>query len=1045
MTMAPVSLLSLGFLLSFLHPSDAQTIIGSSSSFSRLDLPTNSSPHPTKQTAKFWTSLPPRGRSDVPIRATVRNRLTTTNAMQQDQRMPHPTAQSTSYISALSTHNLSGGPILTQPTVSRPRTDTAFLLFSRAAKRDDTTKGSTPPLPTLSFTAVAQSVGDKPVKAGNSGEGSVKDTGDDDFQALGSGSIPTVTLVKDESPVPTVGDEMAQDQPQAQTAISNVSDVQTPPPNSQTLKPQMFVLTTSNKIFMTPQTETRATPSPRTVVLTGELTANVPSTRVPPKQDSAAVTLPQTTTDTTNSVDKESQTAGQPVTVQSDSHSSTTTQQVTTISTMRTLTTTQEAVRTSSKMTNQPNKTAEQGRNTASTTVQSLRTGISVFLATGAAPVAQTRLSPTSQTGIQKRNRSILLGHPHQAPHSTSNPAPSPGASPSTNATLLYWGDLSRTLAFAWELHVYGSASLFLLLFAGAALGLTLAPGTNCPHRGALALANALLFLAGGLRAALFLIDPYGTRKFLPRPAVTALYNLPLHFLVWTQAALALLALRAVGVSVLPPTLERPPLVAVLAVLQCTLLLAADLLSPALSPVVPVTLQVLALCWGLALCLGFLCYVFPRIRCPPIPHPAVPEEARRKSWTGSRRIGVILGRVLAVCAVLGALCCGLHVHATLWLYGLLGNWTRFNWGWWLVHFWARLLELAWGFSLLLMGSWVFWRPQGWQGREEGGPDGRAAGDLPSPGQSVGSSQRHTCWSKIVQSLRGKPCRKSDSNGVGGGGAPGEVPNNWAGQERPGADISKSLIRNQNHEQATAQPRCVKDSNRGRNHRGHSAERGLSDGSTGSLLRLQALGRPPQRSVSGSLDQERDTCLSLYEFDLRPPSPIDLTRSIDEALHREHLLGGGSLFHPLNLTSQSPSPGSGISQGPWLRRNSDPQLMSESSEAPTESSMPLGGSVLSSVPSRQVTAPPTPSHQGHRWAGNTVGSVPSSVSCPVSLRPSRTSTGHLGEDGVDDTRPFITPDSERLHGRAGRPVGSRSYLEVSRHDDSASVSSEIIDL
>lgn len=272
-----------------------------------------------------------------------------------------------------------------------------------------------------------------------------------------------------------------------------------------------------------------------------------------------------------------------------------------------------------------------------------------------------------------------------------------------------------------------------------------------------------------------------------------------------------------------------------------------------------------------------------------------------------------------------------------------------------------------------------------------------------------------------------------------------MPNNWAGQERPGADISKSLIRNQNHEQTMALPRCVKDSNRGRNHRGHSAERGISDGSTGSLLRLQALGRPPQRSVSGSLDQDRDTSLSLYEFDLRPPSPIDLTRSIDEALHREHLLGGGSLFHPLNQTSQSPSPGSGVSQGPWLRRNSDPQLLSESSEAPTESSMPLGGSVLSSVPSRQVTAPPTPSHQGHRWAGNAAGSVPSSVSCPVSLRPSRTSTGHLGEDGVDDTRPFITPDSERVRGRAGRPAGSRSYLEVSRHDDSASVSSEIIDL
>ncbi|XP_040008376.1 proline-rich transmembrane protein 3 isoform X2 [Xiphias gladius] len=1045
--MAPMSLLFLGFFLSFLHSSDAQTIIGSSSSFfSPLDLPINSSPPPTKQTARIWPSLPPRGRSDVPIRATVRDRLTNTNTVQQGKRMTRPTAQSTpTFISVLSRHNLSSGPIFTQPTASRPRTDTASLAFSRAfANGDYTTKGSTPPLPTLPSIAVAEPAGYKPVTAGNPEEESVRESENVDSQGLGSGSTPTGMLLKDQSPVPlpTVGDERAQYRPQAQTAISEIFDIKTPPPHSQTVKPDLFVLTRASKIPKTSQTEARSTLSPlvtqvtpRTVESTGELTANTPvADRVSTKQDSAAVT-----TTTTGSTDKQPGASGLPVTAQSQksSNSNTTTPQVTTISTTSVLTTTQEAVRTSSKASNQPNKTAQLGKNMVSTTLQSSRAGTTSFLTTGVVPVTRSRFGPTYQTGIGKRNRSILLGHPHQAPQSTSYPVPSPSANPSPNGTLLYWGDLSRTLAFAWELHVYGSASLFLLLFAGAALGLTLSPGTNCPHRGAVALANALLFLAGGLRATLFLIDPYGTRKLLPRPAVTALYNLPLHLLVWTHAALALLALRVAGISVLPSTMERPPLVAVLAVLQCTLLLAADLLSPALSPVVPVTLQVLSLCWGLALCLGFLCYIFPRIR-------GVPEETRRKAWTGSRRIGVILGRVLAVCAVVGALCCGLHVHATLWLYGLLGDWTHFSWGWWLVHFWARLLELAWGFCLLLLGSWVFWRPQGWQGREEGGPDGRAPGDLPSPGQSVGSTQRHTCWSKIVQSLRGKPCRKSDSNGVGGGG-PGEVPNNWAGQERPGADISKSLIRNQNHEQALAQPRYVKDSNRGRNHRGRSAERGISDGSTGSLLRLQALGRPPQRSVSGSLDQDRDTSLSLYEFDLRPPSPIDLTRSIDEALHREHLLGGGSLFHPLNQISQSPSPGSVVSQGPWLRRNSDPQLLSESSEAPTESSMPLGGSILSSVPSRQVTAPPTPSHQGHRWAGNGAGSVPSSVSCPVSLRPSRTSTGLLGEDGVDDTRPFITPDSERVRGRAGRPVGSRSYLEVSRHDDSASVSSEIIDL
>ncbi|CAB1437829.1 unnamed protein product [Pleuronectes platessa] len=827
-------------------------------------------------------------------------------------------------------------------------------------------------------------------------------------------------LVKEETPAPTLGDEMSQYRPQAQTVISKSSDEKTPPPESQTVKPPVFVLTTASKTTTSPQTpETRATLSPvvtkatpQTVVLTGDLTAST----LPPQQDSVMTT-------STGSPENQPQASERPVTARSQKSFA---------------------------------------FNHHNTTSDDHIYSYCAYHNSGSCESVLESIKPNQHNDATRReysqhnkDRKTYLPHHRCSPSHPDKDFPHlPECASPSNETYLYWGDLSRTLAFAWELHVYGSASLFLLLFAGAALGLTLSPATNCPHRGAVALANALLFLAGGLRAALFLIDPYGTRKLLPRPAVLVLYNLPLHLLVWTHAAVALLAIRVAGVSVLPSTMERPPLVAVLAVLQCTLLLAADLLSPALSPVVPVTLQVLSLCWGLALCLGFLCYVFPRVRCPPLPQPGVPEQGTRKAWTGSRRIGVVLGRVLAVCAVLGSLCCGLHVYATLWLYGLLGDWTHFNWGWWLVHFWARLLELSWGFSLLLLSSWLFWRPQGYQGREEGGADGRAAGDVPSPGQSVGSTQRHTCWSKIVQSLKVKPCRKSESNGVGGGGGggggsgpggPGEMPNNWAGQERPGADISKSLIRNQNHEQVTAVPRYVKDNNRGRNHRGHSAERGVSDGSTGSLLRLQALGRPPQRSVSGSLDQDKDTSLSLCDFDLRPPSPINLTRSIDEALHRGHLLEGGSLFYPYNQNSQSPSPGSGGSQGPWLRRNSDPQMLSESSEAPTESSMPLGGSVLSSVPSRQVTAPPTPSHQGNRWAGNGVASVPSSVSCPVSLRPTRISTGHLGDDGVDDTRPFITPDSERVRGRAGRPAGSRSYLEVSRHDDSASVSSEIIDL
>ncbi|KAL2101989.1 hypothetical protein ACEWY4_003750 [Coilia grayii] len=609
------------------------------------------------------------------------------------------------------------------------------------------------------------------------------------------------------------------------------------------------------------------------------------------------------------------------------------------------------------------------------------------------------------------------------------------------NGTTLEWADLSRTLSFAWELHVFGSASLFLLLAAGGALGLVLSPATCCPLRGALLLSNGLLLLAGTLRATHFLTDPYGSRLLLPRAAVTVLVTLPLPLLLWAQAALVALVVRGAGLELelVPPALLRPPLLAVLAVLQCTLLLAADMLSPALSPAVPMVLQSLTLLAGLALCLGFLCLALPRL---------TRAQQQQRGKVGGRWLWRALGRVLAVCALLGALCCLLHTHTCLWLYGMLGDWRRFGWGWWLNVFWARLLELAWAFCLLLLASWLFWRPR--EGSETpSGPAGgtrTSVGDLSSPCQTTVMSHPHTCWAKIVQSLKGRPGRKSESAAAGGGGgaangagvsgggggsgaaASGELPNNWAGQERSGADISKSLIRN----------REPKDSNCSRQQQQQGSAGG---GGGGSLLRLQALTRTPGRSHSSSLDRDKESAVSLFEFDLRPPSPIDLSRSIDEALHREHLLQGVSLFTPLR-PPPSPSPET-PSPGPWLRRNSDPHLTLTDSSGTilTESSAGLDRIVNSSVPSRQVTAPPTPTHQGPRWV--TEQQVPFSLSCPVSLRPSCNSLDHLTPAG-EDTRPFLTPDLDRTGSELDSSAGRR-FLKVNRQDDSVSVSSDIIDL
>lgn len=220
--MAPTSFLIPTLLLYFLPLSNAQTIIGSSSSFLALDL-LNDSPAPTKHTVRFWPSLPSRGRSDVPVRVIAQDKLTTTNTVEQEERTNPPISQFNPFLNlTISTQSPTRGHTTIQPTASRPRTDTASLAFGRdLSKVEAAKKGLTPPLPTLPFTAGAEPADDEETAE----EGPVKEE-DDDSQGLGSGRTPTVAFVKQASPrlPPTVGDEMAQYRPEAQTMISKVSD-----------------------------------------------------------------------------------------------------------------------------------------------------------------------------------------------------------------------------------------------------------------------------------------------------------------------------------------------------------------------------------------------------------------------------------------------------------------------------------------------------------------------------------------------------------------------------------------------------------------------------------------------------------------------------------------------------------------------------------------------------------------------------------------------------------------------------------------------------
>lgn len=444
-------------------------------------------------------------------------------------------------------------------------------------------------------------------------------------------------------------------------------------------------------------------------------------------------------------------------------------------------------------------------------------------------PAPPVQAPSTSRRGLIRVTTQRALGQPAPPEPSASSMASAPASSPPANATAppLRWGPLRRVLSFSWELHVYGVGVLFLLpaLLAMASL----AAASTGPW---LALVAAVLvLLASGLRSAYMLADPYGSQARLGLRAGLVLYNLPFPLLLTALAALTLLGLGA-G---LPPQLQNPLLLGVLALTHGVGLLATDLLSS--TPALNLLAQGFSCAWGAAVALGTLCL------------------CRRRLLDGPRGWDASPGpRLLAVAGSLGLLASGLQLAAALWLYPGPGRVGRFSWAWWGVHFWLRLLELTWALVLALAAV-VAARPR--------------------------PPTEHACWAKLRSLACPAPSGKSEVP---------ERPNNcYAGPSGVGVgslEISKSLIRNPAEGAPPATP---------------------SSGAWGSAA---SLGRGPQggpvlsRSSVGPAP-------SMSELDLRPPSPINLSRSIDAALFREHLVRD-SVFRRCGLRGlASPPPGGAL--------------------------------------------------------------------------------------------------------------------------------------
>ncbi|XP_074692369.1 proline-rich transmembrane protein 3 [Strix aluco] len=443
-------------------------------------------------------------------------------------------------------------------------------------------------------------------------------------------------------------------------------------------------------------------------------------------------------------------------------------------------------------------------------------------------------------------------GTPQPAPRHPSTPQPQPSRPPPTlgaNGTGLRWAELRRRLGFTWEAHVYGAAAIFLLLALGCLAGLAGAAALRPPHLPHVLGAHGLLLAACLLRATFLLLDPYGARGRLPPRALLLLSTVPFPLLLATFALLLQQLQRLAQLRLLPAQLRGLPALGAVAALQSMVLGAADLLPPRLGPTAGLGLQALGCGAGALLLLGGLWGCWRVLRAP-----------REGGGGPEPRRGA---RALLAAAVAGLPVCGLQLYSALWLRGVLGSPGRFSRPSWVAQLWLRVGELGTALALLVAAA----EPLCCRCRRR-------------------SPAGHSCWAKALRYFCAG--RKAE--------AP-EYPNNcydWAGggtsstgstgpERAPANDISKSLIRNPAEQLPL---RALKDSN----------EAWAAAAGTAGMPGLSPK-CPNSVAARSCAAFERGSSPSLGELVFRPPSPIDLRRSIDAALCRRHLLHDGLFGRP----------------------------------------------------------------------------------------------------------------------------------------------------
>lgn len=596
------------------------------------------------------------------------------------------------------------------------------------------------------------------------------------------------------------------------------------------------------------------------------------------------------------------------------------------------------------------------------------------------------------------------------------------------------WNSAMADWGLAWEAHIYGVGCAFAMLTLASALNLLCLP-LRCPSGcGYFALVSLFLLAAGCTRSFSLLYDAYGHQDRIPSTeASLMLYEAPFPCITAAFGLVFLLLSMRSRMQLSYSAFQRPCFLACLVVLHFTAAFGPVTFLKFYQQKPSLCLLLSLISRGAFVALAtflsaayFVFYIYVRADSKHIYHlnntsPTPAERYNRCPFAESRdwnRAAV----TVCLSALFSLACAGLQLYAVLNAMGVAGGEVVFHpWPWWAFQFSCRLCELGVCLTLaLVVAQPVFCSDQ-----------------LPSAG---------SCWTELLAS-------KSPI-------LPGTYHWTLSQQEKLAIVDTVGLGETESLPLYTLMDERLGSSLNGLDLLYHSnralvyRDLDLDLGTRGLEKPEDGRGREPSGGSSFTSDSTTD---------LRPPSPINLRRSIDEALFSEALFPM-SLFSPtrpffcsdmpVNNHWTLPSKGlcDPLSADPGFYRTSSCQEMASQPHSAKPKGVE-GAQASSSMCSSSSCSSP------ERWRGSSsscslyrtsLGSS-SLVLCPSPERHSGQLQGSTGHHVVSSnlqrhyqTLGAASQESLDLSAEADRSV-QEEFISVCRQMDSSSICSETIDL